>query len=141
MLAYDVTNQTSFEFIKPIWEEVRSQAPGHACFMVIGCKNDLESKKVVDSKHAQAWALEHDCLFAEVSSLTGEGVEEALQRLSTKILMYDGLAFAAEGSEMFVPSHAWIEEHGITPLSLISAPTSVLDQPTTTTTPQRCTCM
>lgn len=53
ILAYDITNQHSFENLEKIWFPIAQKAPNKTVVVIIGCKSDLESKRQVSSDQVQ----------------------------------------------------------------------------------------
>eukprot|EP01087_Luapelamoeba_hula_P024913 TRINITY_DN964_c0_g1_i1.p1 TRINITY_DN964_c0_g1~~TRINITY_DN964_c0_g1_i1.p1 ORF type:complete len:321 (-),score=32.29 TRINITY_DN964_c0_g1_i1:121-1083(-) len=113
ILVYDVTNEASFDGLQVWWEEAKRCLQPNARIMLIGTKNDLVSKKVIETERAQAWALDHQCLFAEVSSCTGQGVKDAFNLINSSILGYNDLESLLAEGPMFVPSQVSLVAHGI----------------------------
>lgn len=88
ILAYDVTNPQSFENIKN-WKKVFSESLGLSDsddfpFLLLGNKSDLPGK-AVEEITARLYAINNgNMLFYEVSSKTGENIQEAFISLVKK---------------------------------------------------------
>ncbi|KAM9945979.1 hypothetical protein ACTFIT_004262 [Dictyostelium discoideum] len=73
IIVYDVTDQRSFENV-PSWiQDIERYANENVIKMVIGNKNDLVSRKVVDPFLAQEFADSLDITFKEISPRFSKG--------------------------------------------------------------------
>jgi len=80
--VYDCTRRDSFERLNFWMEELKvSDISNEATFMLLGCKADQETAKVVQAEEAQAFAAQHRMVFFEASSSTGEHVHESMGAL------------------------------------------------------------
>ena len=52
--------------------------------LLLGTKQDLEARRVVEKEEAEAMAAKFNMKYIEVSSLTGYNVEEALSLIAEK---------------------------------------------------------
>ncbi|KAI7851382.1 ras family-domain-containing protein [Circinella umbellata] len=87
LLVYDISRRESFEHI-PTWlADVRKHANPHTTIMLLGNKNDLDSRKrQVTTEEAQRFAEENDIpLFMETSAKSAENVEEAFIKTAEKV--------------------------------------------------------
>jgi hypothetical protein len=48
---------------------------------IVGAKKDLEDRRAIPTHEGEKWATENGYSFAECSSLSGEGVDEAFDIL------------------------------------------------------------
>ena len=86
LLAYDVTNQKSFNDIENWVKEVKKvNSKGIEHFVLIGTKIDLEDKRVVSKEKGENFAKEKGMEFVEVSAKTGAGINE-LENILAKII-------------------------------------------------------
>lgn len=81
LLVYDITDRDSFLNCAEWLVEVRRHVGENVPIMLIGNQVDRITERAVDTNEAQAFALEHRLLFAEVSGKEGTNVEQTFQRL------------------------------------------------------------
>ncbi|XP_037499664.1 ras-related protein Rab-1A [Rhipicephalus sanguineus] len=86
IVAYDVTSQKSFNQVGHLLELVDAHARKDSCKFLIGCKNDLRTKKTVDFDTAKAFADQQGLEFFETSAKDGTNVEEAFMAMATEIM-------------------------------------------------------
>ena len=85
LLVYDITNESTFSTLKNWMEDIRGNS--EAEIVIIGNKLDLEKDRKVDKKTLESFADEYKLPFFETSALTGEGVEEAFNKLKDNLLL------------------------------------------------------
>ena len=85
IVVYDVESQETFDNTKWWIKEAMRNGTENAVFLLMGNKCD-SSNRVVDKEEAMALAKEHGALFAEVSSRTGTNLEQAFQKLTTRMI-------------------------------------------------------
>jgi small GTP-binding protein len=84
MVVFDLSNELSFEHAELWLRELRDHASKEMMVMLVGNKSDLQPlRRTVDVARAAAFARENDMAFLEVSALSGQNVELALQTLVT----------------------------------------------------------
>jgi len=85
ILAYDITNRSSFEKI-PSWmaEAKKHIEPLRPVFLVVGCKSDLNQRQV-STEESISYSSSLGINFVETSAKTGENVEEAFQMITQEI--------------------------------------------------------
>ena len=82
LLVYDITEKRSFEIIPKFLTFIRELKQNQNFpIVLIGNKIDLESKRQIQNEIAQNFATQNNIRFFEVSSLTGENVNEAVDFL------------------------------------------------------------
>ena len=81
LLVYDITDKNSFEVVSNFLTLIRQLKPQNFPIVLIGNKSDLESKRQIQNEIAQNFATENNIRFFEVSSLTGENVNDAVDYL------------------------------------------------------------
>jgi len=87
LVVFDVTAADSFRNIR-IWnDEIERYASGYTTRAIVGSKIYLE-QRAVEREQAQVYAKDIGYPYYEVSSKTGEGVEEAFLALATQILRH-----------------------------------------------------
>ncbi|ODM91698.1 Ras-related protein Rab-39B [Orchesella cincta] len=86
IVAYDITSRESFERI-PNWisEAKRLIEPFSPTFLIVACKSDLESQRVVPVEEGFSYANAMGIHFVETSARSGNNVEEAFQQIAQEI--------------------------------------------------------
>jgi len=86
IVAYDITSRESFERI-PNWisEAKRLIEPYSPTFLIVACKSDLESQRVVPVEEGFSYANAMGIHFVETSARNGDNVEEAFQQIAQEI--------------------------------------------------------
>lgn len=85
IIVYDVTDQESFTNVKSWLQEIDRFASEHVCKLLVGNKNDMTSKKVVDTATAKEFADSLGIKFLETSAKTAENVEAAFLAMAAEI--------------------------------------------------------
>mmetsp|Transcript_14398 Transcript_14398/g.15962 ORF Transcript_14398/g.15962 Transcript_14398/m.15962 type:complete len:197 (+) Transcript_14398:37-627(+) len=81
VLVYDITDAESFNALQSWYSELQKNVPD-CIIMLAGNKLDLGSeKRRVSMEQAEIYAGEKDCPLLEVSSKTGENIQELFQKL------------------------------------------------------------
>jgi len=84
--VYDITNYDSFLNIEKWFNSLSNINKDEIIFFIIGNKIDLINERKVPTEEAKMYAESHNYFFAEVSALTGEGIDDLFSRkLSTQI--------------------------------------------------------
>jgi len=94
VLVYDVTNKESFDNVTSWLADIErhhgypdsSNESTRPCIILVGNKNDLNSRKVVTTEMAQKLADRNDLLFIEASARESSNVETAFINLVSDIL-------------------------------------------------------
>ena len=76
LVVYDITNKDSFTHTENWINETKDLKREDAIFVLVENKKDLEYNRVVQVKEAEDFVTEKGFLFQEVSSKTGENIEE-----------------------------------------------------------------
>ena len=76
IVAYDITNRTSFENVQEWIDEVKSQTPKEILLVLVGNKIDLESERIVSFDEGKKLSEDNDMLFFETSAKNGNGINE-----------------------------------------------------------------
>ena len=89
IICYDIGNAQSFEAVN-YWinEMMQNTSFGSGGFMMalVGNKSDLpQPKHKIQSNEAIAIAKKHKMLWAEVSALTGDNIEDLFERVAERI--------------------------------------------------------
>ena len=77
MIVYDVTNQTSFDNVDKWYNEIKEKASKNINLIVIGNKNDLIDKKIINSESSIEKAKSFGIAIMETSALSASNVKEA----------------------------------------------------------------
>lgn len=75
VLVYDITRRPTFEAVARWLTDARALASPDLVSVLVGNKLDREYEREVDYLEASRWASEHDLLFVETSSASGENTE------------------------------------------------------------------
>eukprot|EP01120_Amphizonella_sp_Union-15-10_P005439 TRINITY_DN1624_c0_g1_i2.p1 TRINITY_DN1624_c0_g1~~TRINITY_DN1624_c0_g1_i2.p1 ORF type:complete len:219 (-),score=35.77 TRINITY_DN1624_c0_g1_i2:63-719(-) len=87
ILVYDVTSNETFENIENWLEEVNTYSTNNDVVkLLVGNKCDMKEERVVSFEKGKKYADEKALLFAECSSKTGEGIENAIEVLVSRIM-------------------------------------------------------
>ena len=77
LFIYDITNKDSFNHIEDWLKDITNFNKLDECILVlVGNKKDLENKRAVTIKEGEDFAKEKGFIFSEVSSKTGEGIND-----------------------------------------------------------------
>ena len=85
MITYDVTNLDSFTNVREWVREVQRYAREDANKLLVGNKNDLVDRRVVEFDQGQALANKLGMPFLETSAKTAENVEKAFFTMALEI--------------------------------------------------------
>ncbi len=85
IVVYDVTNQESFDNVKQWLTEIEKYSSTNVNIVLVGTKNDLTSKKMVDYSTAKQFADSIGITFIETSAKNNTNVESAFETLATQI--------------------------------------------------------
>jgi Ras-related protein Rab-1A len=86
-IVYDVTDQTSFNNVKPWLQEIDRCAPEGVERCLVGNKMDLASQRVVESLTAKKFCDELDLVFIETSAKDATNVEEMFVQMVRRNLL------------------------------------------------------
>ncbi|XP_039366666.1 ras-related protein ORAB-1-like [Mauremys mutica] len=85
IIVYDVTDQDSFSNMHLWLEEIGRYASENVNKLIVGNKNDLTCKKVVDYTTAKEYADALEVPFLETSAKTATNVEQAFVTMAAEI--------------------------------------------------------
>ena len=87
VLVYSITDRASFSSLQHWLQEIQTYSTNSdAVILLVGNKCDEEGARVVSRDEGRQWAREHGMLFIEASAKTDEGVKQAFEELSQKIV-------------------------------------------------------
>jgi Ras-related protein Rab-5C len=84
VLVYDITDPDSFDALLSWYQELQKNVPDCIIFLA-GNKLDLKDKRKVSLQQAQEFAKEKDCTLREVSSKTGENIQDLFAALGAAL--------------------------------------------------------
>jgi GTPase SAR1 family protein len=96
IIAFDLTNQESFENVKGWMNSIYKHSDPSIAKVLVGNKLDLEQNRVVSTSEAKKIASEHGMEYYETSARDNINVQEVLQYIMGKV--YDNL-YANAGSD------------------------------------------
>jgi Ras-related protein Rab-6A len=76
LLVYDISNRDSFIHLPDWIKDLTNIKMEEVIFALVGNKNDLDDKRVVNEEEGKKYAEEHDFIFQEVSAKTGDGFSD-----------------------------------------------------------------
>lgn len=85
LLVYDITNADSFEAMKKWEAEISANVP-ECCKIIVGSKLDLVGARQVPTDVVEAFAEQHNIPHFLTSSKSGEGIEEAFNRMGAMLV-------------------------------------------------------
>jgi len=86
LLVYDITRKDTFDHLVKWLSEVKENASKDITVILIGNKNDLESKREVSFEEGENFAKENGLLFLETSAKTAKNIVEAFNLSAARIL-------------------------------------------------------
>ncbi|XP_037537296.1 ras-related protein Rab-8A-like [Nematolebias whitei] len=85
VLAYDITDEGSFENIKLFMRDVDDHAPADVEKILLGNKCDMNDRRQVSKERGEELALEYGIKFMETSAKSNINVENAFLTLARDI--------------------------------------------------------
>eukprot|EP01016_Furgasonia_blochmanni_P045191 TRINITY_DN6341_c0_g2_i1.p1 TRINITY_DN6341_c0_g2~~TRINITY_DN6341_c0_g2_i1.p1 ORF type:complete len:140 (+),score=42.53 TRINITY_DN6341_c0_g2_i1:85-504(+) len=86
LLVYDITDHSTFVNIENWLRELELHADPSVMRILVGNKNDLESKRKIDSSIAYEWAEKNGLRYFEASAKSGDNVQNIFEQLGEEIL-------------------------------------------------------
>lgn len=96
ILMYDIRDVKSFKDISFWVDKLSEYAPPDVEMMLLGSKLDLAAERVVKEDMGKEQARKINAIFSEVSSVTGENIEEAIRSLVQSILNQQNVSTASD---------------------------------------------
>ncbi|PRP79074.1 Rab GTPase [Planoprotostelium fungivorum] len=97
LIVYDITQYYTYERAKTWITELRSNGT-KAIIYLVGCKLDLSDRRAVDTDEVRQFAQQNDCLFAECSAKTGEGITPIFDKIAGQLWLQQQKQNTAPGS-------------------------------------------
>lgn len=85
ILAYDCTNQKSFDNVQTWLSQIENNANPGVLVMLIATKSDMVDQMQVAPEQGRTFAEEHKLCFFETSSKTGVNVEESFLTMAKAV--------------------------------------------------------
>ena len=85
MLVYDISKSLTFKNVERWLSELRENASGNICIMLVGNKCDLRHLREVPTESAKDFAEKNGLFFIETSALDSTNVDLAFQTILTEI--------------------------------------------------------
>ncbi|CAG9311354.1 unnamed protein product [Blepharisma stoltei] len=97
VIAYDITDRSSFDRVVSWVRELGMQADKDICIVIAGNKCDRESERQISRAEALEYAKKVGVTHFDTSAKTGKGVEEIFQELGR--LVYETQQKSAESNQ------------------------------------------
>ncbi|MFX0008992.1 MAG: Rab family GTPase [Candidatus Hermodarchaeota archaeon] len=90
LVLFDLSNAMSFADVPKWYQDVKSYMENNQALKgyLIGNKNDLINKRIVNESDAKKLAYTLDLEYLEISALTGHNVESTFQKIARKLLRF-----------------------------------------------------
>ncbi len=85
LLVYDISKSLTFKNVERWLSELRENASGNICIMLVGNKCDLRHLREVPTEQAKDFAEKNGLFFIETSALDATNVDLAFQTILTEI--------------------------------------------------------
>eukprot|EP01098_Paradermamoeba_levis_P017059 TRINITY_DN956_c0_g2_i1.p1 TRINITY_DN956_c0_g2~~TRINITY_DN956_c0_g2_i1.p1 ORF type:complete len:223 (-),score=44.66 TRINITY_DN956_c0_g2_i1:189-857(-) len=85
LLVYDITRRETFNHLAGWLEDARSHSNPNMTIILVGNKNDLDSRRAVSTSEGEQFAKENGLVFLETSAKTAANVEEAFLATARQI--------------------------------------------------------
>lgn len=87
LLVYSIVSENSWEYVRKIQAVLLERKKGNLSIVLAGNKCDLESERVIDSKDVDAFILEHNVKYHNLTSAkTGFGIQEVFENIAKTII-------------------------------------------------------
>ena len=85
LVVYDITDKESFNKIEKLVNDIKNGGDKNIYIILLGNKIDLEDRRVITKEEGENLAQKLNLGFGEVSAKTGDGIEEAFQKLINEV--------------------------------------------------------
>jgi hypothetical protein len=85
MLCYSVDSRSSFDKLERWISMIKRFCRPNVAVLLIGTKIDLVDRRIISTEEGEKFAADHHWPYVETSSLTGEGVDEALAMMTALV--------------------------------------------------------
>ena len=85
LVVYDITDKESFNKVEKLVDDLKNGGDKNIYIILLGNKNDLEDRRVITKEEGENLAQKLNLGFGEVSAKTGDGIEEAFQKLINEV--------------------------------------------------------
>lgn len=99
LLVYDISKSLTFKNVERWLSELRENASGNICIMLVGNKCDLRHLREVPTETAKEFAEKNGLFFIETSALDASNVDLAFQTILTEIYRQSVSVKADEGND------------------------------------------
>ncbi|KAJ1509140.1 Ras- protein Rab-4A [Coelomomyces lativittatus] len=86
LLVFDVSNRESFTSLITWLKDAQTLASPNIVIVMVGHKSDLDSQREISYDEANEYAKQHDLVYIEASSITGNHVQDAFHKCASIIL-------------------------------------------------------
>ena len=102
LLVYDISKSLTFKNVERWLSELRENASGNICIMLVGNKCDLRHLREVPTDSAKDFAEKNGLFFIETSALDATNVDLAFQTILTEIYRQSVSVKPDEGGDKVV---------------------------------------
>lgn len=89
VVAYDITNRSSFLNTNKWIEDVRAERGNDVIIALVGNKTDLSERRVVTAEEGEQKARENDIMFIETSAKGGTNIKPLFRKLASALPGFD----------------------------------------------------
>eukprot|EP00118_Oscarella_pearsei_P022950 m.269358 g.269358 ORF g.269358 m.269358 type:complete len:707 (+) comp40535_c0_seq3:31-2151(+) len=101
LLFYNITDETTFDTISEILQDIDRHAPPFVEKVLLGSMCDCGNRRRVSREQGQRFALKHGMPFFEISAKTGVGIKEAFMCLVDNMMRKRSLIAGLDVSKIY----------------------------------------